>query len=121
MVLVSGREKEDLRMAKWLPLYPFYQFFMRLITAFSMINELFRKKSRRVEYGSLVGIGKRQKVLAMKVKFHLDKKQAQSDDGVKVAYGQAKRGAIAFSWYLILSLVISPLLFVAYFFEDKLS
>lgn len=41
--LVSEREKEDLRMAKWLPLYPFYQFFMRLITAFSMVNELFRR------------------------------------------------------------------------------
>ena len=65
----------------------------------------------------MVGIEKRQKVLAMKVKFHLDKKnKPQSDDGVKVAYGQAKRGGYRFRWYLILSLVISPLLFVAYFF-----
>ncbi|PTO72075.1 N-acetylglucosaminyltransferase, partial [Vibrio splendidus] len=41
--LVSEREKEDLKMSKWLILYPFYQFVMRLITAFSMINELFRR------------------------------------------------------------------------------
>ncbi|MEZ8774004.1 glycosyltransferase [Vibrio sp. 10N.247.310.17] len=41
--LVSERAKEDLKMAKWLILYPFYQFFMRLITAFSMVNELFRR------------------------------------------------------------------------------
>ncbi|WP_139683473.1 HlyD family secretion protein [Vibrio tasmaniensis] len=64
----------------------------------------------------MVGIEKRQKVLTMKVKFHLDKKnKPQSDDGVKVAYGQAKRGGYRLRWYLILSLVISPLLFVAYF------
>ncbi|EOW2076335.1 glycosyltransferase [Vibrio mimicus] len=41
--LVSERAKEDLRMAVWLPLYPIYQFFMRLITAFSMVNEVVRR------------------------------------------------------------------------------
>ncbi|TOP15044.1 N-acetylglucosaminyltransferase, partial [Vibrio parahaemolyticus] len=41
--LVSERKKEDLKSAKWLFLYPFYQFFMRLITAFSMVNEVVRR------------------------------------------------------------------------------
>ncbi|MGF1695413.1 glycosyltransferase [Vibrio lamellibrachiae] len=41
--LVSERVKEDFLMAKWLPLYPLYQMCMRLITAFSMVNELLRR------------------------------------------------------------------------------
>ncbi|ELB2858866.1 glycosyltransferase family 2 protein [Vibrio parahaemolyticus] len=41
--LVSERKKEDLKSAKWLFLYPVYQFFMRLITAFSMVNEVVRR------------------------------------------------------------------------------
>ncbi|WP_428775142.1 HlyD family secretion protein [Vibrio sp.] len=53
----------------------------------------------------------------MKVNFHLGKKQnPQSDGGVKVLYGQAKRGGYRLRWYLILALVISPLLFFAYYF-----
>jgi hypothetical protein len=41
--LVSERRKEDLKFTKWLFLYPVYQFFMRLITAFSMVNEVVRR------------------------------------------------------------------------------
>ena len=49
----------------------------------------------------------------MKVNFHLDKKnKPQSESGMKVAYGQAKRGGYRLRWYLILAIVISPLLFI---------
>ncbi|MBP3139157.1 glycosyltransferase family 2 protein [Aliivibrio fischeri] len=41
--LVSERPKEDIKLSIWLPLYPIYAFFMRLITAFSMINEITRR------------------------------------------------------------------------------
>ena len=41
--LVSERKKEDLKITKWLLVYPVYQFFMRLITAFSMVNEVVRR------------------------------------------------------------------------------
>ncbi|WP_036817576.1 glycosyltransferase family 2 protein [Photobacterium sanctipauli] len=41
--LVSERRKEDLKFAKWLLLYPIYQFVMRLINAFSMVNEVVRR------------------------------------------------------------------------------
>ncbi|MDE1336675.1 MULTISPECIES: glycosyltransferase [Vibrio] len=41
--LVSERSRDDFSMILWLPLYPIYQFFMRLITAFSMVNELVRR------------------------------------------------------------------------------
>ncbi|WEM45167.1 HlyD family efflux transporter periplasmic adaptor subunit (plasmid) [Photobacterium sp. DA100] len=52
----------------------------------------------------------------MKVKFHLDKQQKpQSESGVKVVYGQAKRGGYKLRWYLILALVISPLLIMGYY------
>ncbi len=52
----------------------------------------------------------------MKVNFHLDKKnKPQSESGMKVAYGQAKRGGYRLRWYLILAIVISPLLFMAYY------
>ncbi|MGR5063749.1 glycosyltransferase family 2 protein [Photobacterium sp. DNB22_13_2] len=40
--LVSER-KSDYKMAIWLPLYPIYQFLMRLLTAFAMINEVVRR------------------------------------------------------------------------------
>ncbi|WP_038869305.1 glycosyltransferase family 2 protein [Vibrio jasicida] len=43
MGLISERKKEDFKFAKWLFLYPIYQFFMRLITAFSMVNEVVRR------------------------------------------------------------------------------
>ena len=41
--LVSERPKSDLKLSGWLLLYPIYQFLMRLITAFSMLNEVFRR------------------------------------------------------------------------------
>lgn len=41
--LVSERQREDLKFTGWLFLYPVYQFFMRLITAFSMVNEVIRR------------------------------------------------------------------------------
>ncbi|WP_305840369.1 glycosyltransferase family 2 protein [Photobacterium leiognathi] len=41
--LVSERGKEDLKFTKWLFIYPVYQFFMRLITAFATVNELVRR------------------------------------------------------------------------------
>ncbi|WP_394135835.1 glycosyltransferase family 2 protein [Aliivibrio fischeri] len=41
--LVSERAKEDIKLSIWLPLYPIYAFFMRLITAFSMVNEITRR------------------------------------------------------------------------------
>ncbi|WP_162064152.1 HlyD family secretion protein [Vibrio taketomensis] len=58
----------------------------------------------------------------MKVNFHLDKKnKPQSENGMKVVYGQAKRGGYRIRWYLILLLVISPIIFMAYYlFQSKL-
>ncbi|WP_087016408.1 glycosyltransferase family 2 protein [Thaumasiovibrio subtropicus] len=41
--LVSERAKADATMAGWLLLYPFYAFFMRMVTAFSMVNEVVRR------------------------------------------------------------------------------
>ncbi|MUL01522.1 glycosyltransferase [Aliivibrio fischeri] len=41
--LVSERPQEDIKLSIWLPLYPIYAFFMRLITAFSMVNEITRR------------------------------------------------------------------------------
>lgn len=43
IALVSERPKEDIKLSIWLPLYPIYAFFMRLITAFSMVNEITRR------------------------------------------------------------------------------
>ncbi|MCQ1058690.1 glycosyltransferase [Photobacterium sp. ZSDE20] len=40
--LISER-RSDWRAALWLPLYPIYQFLMRLLTAFAMINEVVRR------------------------------------------------------------------------------
>lgn len=52
----------------------------------------------------------------MKVNFHLDKKnKPQSENGVRVVYGQAKRGGYRFRWYLILAIVLSPLLFMGHY------
>ncbi|AJR06415.1 HlyD family secretion protein [Photobacterium gaetbulicola] len=52
----------------------------------------------------------------MKVKFHLDKQlKPQSEGGMKVVYGQTKRSGYKLRWYLILALVISPLLAMAYY------
>ncbi len=53
----------------------------------------------------------------MKVEFHLDKKQAPTTEkGMKVTYGHAKRGGYKLRWYLLLAIVLSPLLVMAYFF-----
>jgi multidrug resistance efflux pump len=53
----------------------------------------------------------------MKVKFHLDKKRnPQSNDGMKVGYGLAKRGGYRIRWFLILALILSPLVVAAYYF-----
>ncbi|WP_428775143.1 glycosyltransferase family 2 protein [Vibrio sp.] len=41
--LISERRRDDLKMAIWLPFYPFYQFFMRQVTSVSMVNELIRR------------------------------------------------------------------------------
>ncbi|NLS12973.1 glycosyltransferase family 2 protein [Vibrio sp. SM6] len=43
IALVSERAKADVKFTKWLFLYPIYQFCMRLITAFSMVNEVVRR------------------------------------------------------------------------------
>lgn len=52
----------------------------------------------------------------MKVNFHLEKKdKPQSENGIKVVYGQAKRGGYRVRWYLILAIVVSPLLAMAYY------
>ncbi|WP_038869306.1 HlyD family secretion protein [Vibrio jasicida] len=56
----------------------------------------------------------------MKVNFHLDKKnKPQSENGMKVVYGQAKRGGYRLRWFLILAIVMSPLLFMAYYLFKK--
>lgn len=53
----------------------------------------------------------------MKVEFHLDKQRSPtSEKGMKVTYGQAKRGGYRLRWYLLLAIVLSPLLTMAYFF-----
>ncbi|PFG57790.1 multidrug resistance efflux pump [Vibrio sp. ES.051] len=52
----------------------------------------------------------------MKVNFYLDKRhKPQSESGMKVVYGQAKRGGYRLRWYLILAIVISPLVLMAYY------
>ena len=43
MFLISERIKEDREMILWLFIYPFYALFMRVVTAFSMINEVVRR------------------------------------------------------------------------------
>lgn len=52
----------------------------------------------------------------MKVNFHLDKQnKPDSENGMKVVYGSAKRSGYKIRWYLILLLVVSPLLFMGYY------
>lgn len=43
ITFVSERAKADLKMAGWLPLYPIYTFFVRCVTAFSVVNEIVRR------------------------------------------------------------------------------
>lgn len=40
---ISERINQDLRLSLWLPLYPFYALFMRLVCLFALINEIFRR------------------------------------------------------------------------------
>ncbi|MDD9158460.1 HlyD family efflux transporter periplasmic adaptor subunit [Aliivibrio sp. S4TY2] len=56
----------------------------------------------------------------MKVKFHLEKnKQPTTDNGMKVVYGNAKRGGYRIRWYSILALVLSPLFVMLYLFFQE--
>ncbi|PKG57866.1 N-acetylglucosaminyltransferase [Shewanella sp. Choline-02u-19] len=43
LLAISERPKQDLRLAIWLPLYPFYALFMRLVCFFALINEVVRR------------------------------------------------------------------------------
>ncbi|RTZ57965.1 MAG: hypothetical protein DSZ33_06840 [Gammaproteobacteria bacterium] len=47
----------------------------------------------------------------MKIRFHNQAKEAERDDGIKVAYAPAKRGFPKLRWYLILLVVSSPLIY----------
>lgn len=56
----------------------------------------------------------------MKVKFHLEKnKQPTTEHGMKVVYGNAKRGGYRIRWYSILALVLSPLFVMLYLFFQE--
>ncbi|EAS41986.1 hypothetical protein C9J48_13150 [Photobacterium profundum] len=53
----------------------------------------------------------------MKVEFHLDKQRnPESEKGMKIVYGAAKRGGYRIRWYFILALVLSPILIMIGFF-----
>ncbi|MFV0597912.1 glycosyltransferase family 2 protein [Shewanella sp.] len=43
LLAISERLSQDLRLAIWLPLYPFYALFMRLVCLFALLNEVFRR------------------------------------------------------------------------------
>lgn len=43
LLAISERQSQDLRLAIWLPLYPFYALFMRLVCLFALLNEVFRR------------------------------------------------------------------------------
>ncbi|MGB0938216.1 MAG: glycosyltransferase family 2 protein [Colwellia sp.] len=43
LLAISERVKEDLTLIPWLPLYPVYSFFMRFVSMFALVNELFRR------------------------------------------------------------------------------
>lgn len=61
-----------------------------------------------------MGIKERQKVL-MKISFQTEKqKNPSKNDGFKVIYAPAKRLAFKIRWYLLLSLILSPLVFFAW-------
>ena len=40
---ISERLKQDLSLIKWLPLYPFYALFMRMVCLFALLNEIIRR------------------------------------------------------------------------------
>lgn len=43
LLAISERPKQDLRLSLWLPLYPFYALFMRMVCLFALINEIVRR------------------------------------------------------------------------------
>ena len=43
LLAISERLSQDLRLAIWLPLYPFYALFMRMVCLFALLNEVFRR------------------------------------------------------------------------------
>ena len=43
LLAISERIKQDASLLLWLPLYPFYAFVMRFVSAFALINEIFRR------------------------------------------------------------------------------
>ena len=52
----------------------------------------------------------------MKVKFQMNKqKSPQSERGMKVAYGEAKRTGYRLRWFALLGLILLPVIFVAYY------
>ncbi|MDA1378824.1 hypothetical protein PCI56_01760 [Plesiomonas shigelloides subsp. oncorhynchi] len=113
--LISERKLSDLRMAKWIFAYPIYQFLMRMVTAFAMINEIVRRSH---EESSMAPwwVLKKGRNSKMKVNFHLDKQNnPQAENGVKVQYGAPKRGGYRMRWYMILAIVISPVVLMAYY------
>ncbi|WP_299002018.1 glycosyltransferase [uncultured Shewanella sp.] len=43
LLLVSEKKNIDIYLCLWLPLFPIYQFIMKLLSAFAMSNEIFRR------------------------------------------------------------------------------
>ncbi|MEH6453892.1 MAG: glycosyltransferase [Psychromonas sp.] len=43
LIAISERFMQDLMLAAWLPLYPFYALLMRFISLFALMNEIFRR------------------------------------------------------------------------------
>lgn len=43
LTVISERIKQDLQLAIWLPVYPFYAFLMRFISMFALLNEMVRR------------------------------------------------------------------------------
>ncbi|MDT3308407.1 glycosyltransferase [Shewanella sp. SP1S1-4] len=43
LLAISERIPQDLRLAVWLPLYPFYALFMRMVCLFALLNEMVRR------------------------------------------------------------------------------
>ncbi len=68
-----------------------------------------------------MGTEERKEIL-MKINFQTEKqKNANSNDGFKVIYAPAKRLAFKMRWYLLLTLILSPLaIFSWYMIDDKL-
>ncbi|AZQ12126.1 glycosyltransferase family 2 protein [Shewanella khirikhana] len=43
LLAISERPSQDWKLAVWLPVYPFYALFMRLVCAFALLNEVVRR------------------------------------------------------------------------------